>query len=99
MSTDTKVKGYYYRLTFNGIYGRNRKVKLTSEKLLPFSQEKRDMSEVMEALDKALADLRPKSGSFRVTCDPVEREVCDGCVWEKFVLFSEEVVHQGKIGA
>lgn len=92
------TKGYVYRIHGNALYGRNRKVKWFSERVLPFSENERPDAEVRAAADLVLASLKIKSGTYKVTCDPIERDdQGDGVVWQRFVLFSERTVFQGTI--
>ena len=99
MKTETKVLNY--TLSIKGIFGRNRKVKSTTVKLIkhvPVS-EPRDPAEVLMKADEAIKELHVKPGSYwRVDEEPITLiDYGEGLISENFMMFSGKKLGEGKI--
>ena len=90
---DNSKKMFDYRLSVNGIFGRNRNPKRQSVRLVR-SETQKTLDEVRPLAMAALADLKPKAG-LRWLIAEYPIEVGDG--FESFMLYSETMLDQGQV--
>lgn len=94
--TTKKVTDYI--LVFNGLFGRNRKVKFTTVKVARVP-EGGQLDKTFEALAaEGLAKLGAKTGKWKLDAHPVElKAYSGGLTTESFLLFSEVTVATGAV--
>lgn len=94
MENETTTYLNSYELLFNGVYGRNRKVKFQIVKLkrtLASDSEQPSEHDLRNMTQAAFAQIGAKTGTYKVVKRPIERNG----IFESTILFSETDLFSG----